>query len=144
MQSKNLNNLVINKVASQEIYDYLLDNNQINDDELYLVEGNSALNTAAIQALIAAEMNKISLGVNPNDQLLYAYYGDELVGTGIYIKGISGKDPSAVGVVEGTTHTISLYTDLTNGTYTLKYEDANDTALTNFSTIGTAVPDWEG
>lgn len=36
---KNLSNLVINKVASQEVYDYMKQNNLINTDELYFVQG---------------------------------------------------------------------------------------------------------
>lgn len=143
MQSQNLNNFVINKLSSQSVYDYLLANNQINDNELYLIEGNSTLDSTAIQALIAAEMQKISLGVNLDDQLVYAYYDGHHVGNGIYIKSISGVDPEAVGVVDSTTKAISLYETLDTGTYTLKYEDENETALTNFSDIGTAEPETE-
>ena len=36
--SKDINNLVINKVENQQVYDYMVENNLINDDELYLVE----------------------------------------------------------------------------------------------------------
>ncbi len=36
--SKEITNLVINKVESQEVYNYMFENNLINDDELYLVE----------------------------------------------------------------------------------------------------------
>lgn len=35
---KNVTNLVINKVESQEVYDYMVANNLINDDELYFVQ----------------------------------------------------------------------------------------------------------
>ena len=41
---KNLNNLVINKVESQDVYDYMKANSLINADELYLVEGNNEIN----------------------------------------------------------------------------------------------------
>lgn len=34
---KNIPNLVINKVESQEVYDYMVANNLVNDDELYFV-----------------------------------------------------------------------------------------------------------
>jgi hypothetical protein len=40
--SKEITNLVINKVESQAVYDYMVANNLINDDELYLVQGESA------------------------------------------------------------------------------------------------------
>lgn len=41
---KNLNNLVINKVESQEVYNYMKSNSLINEDELYLVEGTNDIN----------------------------------------------------------------------------------------------------
>lgn len=39
--NKHLTDLVINKVESQAVYDYLVSQNLINDDELYLVGGES-------------------------------------------------------------------------------------------------------
>lgn len=45
---KNLNNLVINKVESQEVYNYMKANSLINEDELYLVEGENEIEIAAI------------------------------------------------------------------------------------------------
>ena len=39
---KNISNLVINKVENQEVYDYMVTNNLINEDELYFVQGESA------------------------------------------------------------------------------------------------------
>ena len=38
--SKDINNLIINKVENQEVYDYMVQNNLISDDELYLIEDN--------------------------------------------------------------------------------------------------------
>lgn len=35
---KQISNLVINKVESQEVYDYMASNNLVNEDELYLIE----------------------------------------------------------------------------------------------------------
>lgn len=40
--NKHLTDLIINKVESQAVYDYMVANNLINDDELYLVGGESA------------------------------------------------------------------------------------------------------
>jgi hypothetical protein len=40
--SKEIANLVINKVESQAVYDYMVENNLVNDDELYLIEGDSS------------------------------------------------------------------------------------------------------
>lgn len=39
---KNINNLIINKVENQEVYDYMVTNNLINEDELYFVQGEDA------------------------------------------------------------------------------------------------------
>lgn len=39
--TKEITNFVINKVESQAVYDYMAENNLINDDELYLVQGES-------------------------------------------------------------------------------------------------------
>lgn len=39
---KNISNLVINKVENQEVYDYMVTNNLINEDELYFVQGEDA------------------------------------------------------------------------------------------------------
>ena len=47
---KNLTNLVINKVESQDVYDYMKAKNLINADELYLVKGNNEIEIAAITA----------------------------------------------------------------------------------------------
>ena len=39
---KNVTNLIVNKVESQEVYDYMVTNNLINDDELYFVQGGDS------------------------------------------------------------------------------------------------------
>lgn len=52
---KGLSNLIINKVESKEVYNYMVANNLVNEDEMYLVQGNdeaqiivdSALNTTS-------------------------------------------------------------------------------------------------
>lgn len=43
---KNVTNLVVNKVESQEVYDYMVTNNLINDDELYFVQGSDSSENA--------------------------------------------------------------------------------------------------
>lgn len=45
MQETNLQNLVINKVENQEVYDALNTNGDINDNELYLVGGDSSVDS---------------------------------------------------------------------------------------------------
>lgn len=37
--NRDINNLIINKVESKQVYDYMVQNDLINDDELYLVQG---------------------------------------------------------------------------------------------------------
>lgn len=52
---KDLSNLIINKVESKEVYNYMVANNLVNEDEIYLVQGDdeaqiivdSALNTTS-------------------------------------------------------------------------------------------------
>lgn len=36
--SKNLDNFIINKVETMEVYEYMVDNGLVNEDELYLVQ----------------------------------------------------------------------------------------------------------
>lgn len=43
---KNVTNLIVNKVESQEVYDYMVANNLINDDELYFVQGSDSSGNA--------------------------------------------------------------------------------------------------
>ena len=45
---KNLSNLVINKVESQTVYDYMKQNSLINEDELYLIQDVNEVEIAAI------------------------------------------------------------------------------------------------
>ena len=41
--NKQLTDFVVNMVESQEVYDYMKANNLINDEEIYLVGGESAI-----------------------------------------------------------------------------------------------------
>lgn len=42
MQEKNLQNFIINKVESQSVYNAMVAAGQVNEDELYLIQGDSA------------------------------------------------------------------------------------------------------
>lgn len=53
--SKQSTDLVINKVKSQEIYNYMVANHLINDDEIYLIEGNSGVVLYSPQTLTEAQ-----------------------------------------------------------------------------------------
>lgn len=57
---KNLNNLIINKVENQAVYDYMKINNLINADELYFISGADEVATETESGLMSAE-DKIKL-----------------------------------------------------------------------------------
>lgn len=57
--SKEIANLVINKVESQTVYDYMVDNNLINDDELYFVETTGESDLEFDSALSSTSENAV-------------------------------------------------------------------------------------
>ena len=57
---KNLSNLIINKVESQAVYDYMKSNHLINSDELYFVAGTDEVASNTNDGLMSAE-DKIKL-----------------------------------------------------------------------------------
>lgn len=57
---KNLSNLIINKVESQAVYDYMKLNHLINSDELYFVADTNEVATDTDNGLMSAE-DKIKL-----------------------------------------------------------------------------------
>ena len=57
--TKDLNNLVINKIESQEVYDYMVQNNLINDDELYLIQGEEQVDIEIDSALSETSENPV-------------------------------------------------------------------------------------
>ena len=59
--SKKVNNLTINKVESQEVYNYMASNNLINEDELYLVEGDEYTNATQSKSGLMSNTDKSKL-----------------------------------------------------------------------------------
>lgn len=59
--SKEINNLTINKVESQEVYNYMASNNLINEDELYLVEGDEYTNATQSKSGLMSNIDKSKL-----------------------------------------------------------------------------------
>lgn len=57
--SKDINNLVINKIENQQVYDYMVQNNLINDDELYLVQGVEEVEIEVDSALSSTSENPV-------------------------------------------------------------------------------------
>lgn len=45
---KDLTNFVLNRVESKEIYEYMKNNNLLNDDEIYLVQDDDASTSSVI------------------------------------------------------------------------------------------------
>lgn len=72
---KNLINLVINKVESQDVYDYMKANSLINADELYVIAGGDQIATETDDGLMSSE-DKIKLDnieENANNYIHPAY-----------------------------------------------------------------------
>ena len=59
--SKKVNNLTINKVENQEVYNYMASNNLINEDELYLVEGDEYTNATQSKSGLMSNIDKSKL-----------------------------------------------------------------------------------
>lgn len=81
---KNLNNLVINKVESQDVYNYMKSNSLINADELYLVEGDDEITiveaTESESGLMSAS-DKVKLnGIQENAQANQNAFSNVIVG----------------------------------------------------------------
>ena len=64
--SKDISNLVINKVESQQVYDYMVQNNLINEDELYLVQGAATGGTGdyVLPAATSSTLGGVKIGSN--------------------------------------------------------------------------------
>lgn len=94
---KNLSNLVINKVESQDVYDYMKNNNLINADELYLVPGSDETTGAA-----GAELGLVKSG------------GDVTISDGV----ITVNDDShnhVIGNVDGLQDALNKKVDIVSG-----------------------------
>lgn len=89
----------------------------------------AGLSQEQVLTLIQTEINKLTLGVNLIDGLTYIFYGNTPLGTGI-----SGSGDVTVGAVTNA-KAINLNSLVPAGTYTVKYEDNNDTPLTNYDDI---------
>lgn len=111
MQEKSLQNLVINKVESQEVYDSLSANGKINSDELYLVGGGTSVDSVNGQT---GDVN-LDIPVVHTVESQEAY--DEMVTAGQVNKG-------ELYLVQGEDSVQS--NKLTNGNATLEASDSNE------------------
>lgn len=56
---KGLSNLIINKVESKEVYNYMVTNNLVNEDEMYLVQGDDEVQIIVDSALSTTSENPV-------------------------------------------------------------------------------------
>lgn len=104
---KNLNNLVINKVENQTVYDYMKANNLINPDELYMVNGQDEAATPDAAGLMSAEdktkLDGIQAGARVNVQ---SDWNDTSTASDAYIK----NKPAALPADGGNADTVNGHT----------------------------------
>lgn len=149
---KNLNNLVINKVESQDVYNYMKANSLINEDELYLVKGDTNIpevtetESGLMSAADKVKLNGIQEGAEQNVQ---ADWNVTDVNSDAYIKNkpttlpADGGDADTVNghTVEtnvpadakftDTVYTHPNYTAKTNGLYKVTVDDTGHVSATN-------------
>lgn len=65
-----------------------------------------------------AELEKLTLGINPADGLVYLYKDGKIIGSGIEM----GATGESIGYVDVATNTIVINTSLGEGTYVVQYE----------------------
>lgn len=74
--NKQISNLVINKVENQEVYNYMKNNNLINEDELYLVNDTGSSGSGTV------EYDGKQYTIIPDvDNPYFAFYGDSILNT---------------------------------------------------------------
>lgn len=59
----NIKNLIINKVESQAVFDYMISNGLVNEDELYLVQGESGAVLYTQQELTEEQMAQVRMNI---------------------------------------------------------------------------------
>lgn len=75
--SKQINDLIINKIENQAVYQYMQEHGLINEDELYLVEdeGPSAALLYTAQTLTEAQKAQARANIGIDDAILAAITG---------------------------------------------------------------------
>ena len=115
--TKNINDLVINKIENQEVYDYLVQNNLINEDELYLVQGVGSSADIEVDSELSSTsenpvQNKVvsdainNLNTLVGDTAVSEQISEAIAGLG----GVGGgadwnqDDPNGIGYIANRTH----------------------------------------
>lgn len=114
--NKNISNLIINKVESQAVYDYMKNNNLLNDDELYLVNDSGTIDASTITGLDTYLSN------NGYDKIATGTYTGSGLGTFRTISALQSGGhtitfpftPSCV-IIHASTH---AFNTVVNSTYT--------------------------
>ena len=149
--SKEIANLVINKVESQAVYNYMVDNNLINDDELYFVEttGESLedLTSHINNKNNPHEVNLAQLGVTATaDELNYIGGATSNIQNQLdtIVDSISKiPTPDVSGQIDAHNTSKDAHGDIRNAIPTKTSELTNDSGfITGYTETDPTVPAW--
>lgn len=106
---KNISNLVINKVENQEVYDYMVTNNLINEDELYFVQGEDASGAGVFFGTCTTE-------ASTNDKVVTTQNGDFKLEAGsvLYVQFNTAATSTATTLNVDNTGAIAVQTSAVN------------------------------
>ena len=146
---KNLSNLIINKVESKEVYNYMVANNLVNEDEMYLVQGDDEAQIIVDSALSATSENPVQnkvIATAIND--LNALVGDTPVSDQINTAVASKADASDLTAHTGDSNIHITSTERTNWNAAKTHADSahapsnaeeNQNAFSNIIVGGTTI-----
>ena len=106
---KNISNLVINKVENQEVYDYMVANNLINEDELYFVQGEDASGAGVF-------FGTCTTAASTNDKVVTTQNGDFKLEAGsvLYVQFNTAATSTATTLNVDNTGAIAVQTSAVN------------------------------
>lgn len=106
---KNISNLVINKVENQEVYDYMVTNNLINEDELYFVQGEDASGAGVF-------FGTCTTAASTNDKVVTTQNGDFKLEAGsvLYVQFNTAATSTATTLNVDNTGAIAVQTSAVN------------------------------
>ena len=106
---KNISNLVINKVENQEVYDYMVTNNLINEDELYFIQGEDASGAGVF-------FGTCTTAASTNDKVVTTQNGDFKLEAGsvLYVQFNTAATSTATTLNVDNTGAIAVHTSAVN------------------------------
>ena len=146
---KNLSNLIINKVESKEVYNYMVANNLVNEDEMYFVQGDDEA-----QIVVDSELSTTSANPVQNQVItaainnLNTLVGDESVSDQINTAIASKADTSKLTAHTGNNTIHITSAERTNWNAAKTHADsahapsnaeANQNAFSNVTVGGTTI-----